>query len=89
MKQLQWRKTIFMAAHSSGGAGSSSRRRLAVTAVDQAVIKAALGSRNSGSEPSPNSKHKQLSSSKLQPASISRAIAMVLYIDAALRFFTN
>ena len=39
-----------------------------------AVIKAALGSRSSGLEPSPDSKHKQLSSSELQPASISRAI---------------
>ncbi|KAG2620237.1 hypothetical protein PVAP13_3NG167502 [Panicum virgatum] len=39
-----------------------------------AVIKAALGSRSSGLEPSPDSKHKQLSSSELQPASISRVI---------------
>ena len=39
-----------------------------------AVIKAALGSHSSGLEPSPDSKHKQLSSSELQPASISRAI---------------
>ncbi|KAG2623871.1 hypothetical protein PVAP13_3KG085227 [Panicum virgatum] len=39
-----------------------------------AVIKAALGSRSSDLEPSHDSKHKQLSSSELQPASISRAI---------------
>ena len=46
-----------------------------------AVIKAALGSRSSGLEPSPDSKHKQLSSSELQPASISRAICnRIVYI---------
>jgi len=49
-----------------------------------AVIKAALVSRSSGSEPSPDNKHKQLSSSELQPASVSNLSSVSTHSRTAL-----